>query len=47
MRVQEAHGCEKFTPQSMEALNFYFHAFSNFTRFFYALEFVDASDEPF
>ena len=34
-----------FNAQSMEALNFYFHAFPNFTRFFYALRLVDASDE--
>lgn len=35
-----------FHTQCMEALIFYFHAISNLTRFFYALRFVDASDEP-
>lgn len=38
---------EILLPLSMEAFNYYFHAFTYFTRFFHALRFVDASDEPF
>ena len=37
---------EMLLPLSMEAFNYYFHAITNLTRFFYALRFVDASNEP-